>query len=95
MAIFIVTIGVLIAINLVPLRRGETISCGDRTKTKQRALVFGVPFPFFATTGQKTCSLDNGGASSAFNTAGLWFDLIIAGFVLVGAYTVLESRGSR
>jgi hypothetical protein len=101
-AIFLVVTVALLAINLAPIRRGEKLVCvADTGKHPKRAIVVGLPFGFYqSASAGSDCILQADEPAEVgvkpkntiFTSASLWFDLIIAGIIVLGAYDLLGQK---
>jgi len=96
--IFLLLAVALISLSVLPLRRGRVLNCDSGVY--ERARVVGFPFVAYEFTGEKTmiCVLKSQPTTyaeafkSSLDTAALWFDLILNGAVIMGAYYFLEPR---
>lgn len=99
--LFIALAAVMVIANAFPLSGGEAVVCTDQGVRKQkRTTVLGLPFGFYTTTGSNACTragddnvADDQVRRNVFTPASLWFDLIIAEALLLGAYGLLGRGG--
>lgn len=96
--IFLLLAVILISLSVLPLRRGRQLNCDSGVY--ERARVVGFPFNAYEFSGEKDMicvpkgqTLHSGDAfTRSFDTAALWFDLIVNGAIIIGAYYFLEPR---
>lgn len=98
---FLVASLVLIIAVLLPLPRGDKLVCNGDANPNARMLESGLPFGYFETKAahhEPCLSLNSLGqatpAHNHFNTASLWFDLLIVGGVLATVNYFLRRMGS-
>jgi hypothetical protein len=99
--LFVAIILVLLIVNVVPLRQGEALICPQSAKTDAHVITFGIPFSFLSTKGSHSeCATTSEKQNLApksehnyyFDTASVWFDLLIDGMILLGAYYILGQK---